>query len=116
VIHFTVEVWDEVMQLTIVNYLNTDIHINLIQKLPQTSVLKKRMMTSKDWIQQSIEEFDFSSVISIGTDRVMCCISGDVKSYDDCQDGKSSNMVEEGDRHEPDPVQSFTKCCCLQNC
>ena len=27
----------------------------------------------------------------------MCCISGVVQSYDDYQDGKSSNAVEEGD-------------------
>ena len=30
--------------------------------------------------------------------------------------GVVSEGEEEGDRHEPDPMQSFTKCCCLQNC
>jgi len=51
----------------------------------------------KDWIQQGIEGFDFSSRISIGIDFAMCCISDVVQPYDDYQDGKSSNAVEEGD-------------------
>jgi hypothetical protein len=35
--------------------------------------------------------------MSVGIDFAICCISGVVQSYDDYQDGKSSNAVEEGD-------------------
>jgi hypothetical protein len=43
-----------------------------------------------------MEGFDFSSHIHVGPDFAMCCISGVVQSYDDYQDGKSSNAVEGG--------------------
>jgi hypothetical protein len=69
------------------------IHINLTQKLPQNSVLKKKDDAfRKDWIQQGIEGFGFSSHISVGNDFAMCCTSGVVQSYDDYQDGKGSTV------------------------
>jgi hypothetical protein len=36
----------------------------------------------------------------------MCSNSGSIKSYDDCQDGKNSNAVEEEDRHSLNQCQT----------
>jgi hypothetical protein len=90
-------VWDEVMQLTIVFIFNAYIHTNLIQKLPQNSVLKKRIMLSIRTGFSKALRVDFSSHISVGIDFAMCCITGGVQSYDDYQDGKISNAEEKGD-------------------
>jgi hypothetical protein len=89
VIHFTDAVWDEVMQWAY-------IHINT-EAASEFSTEEKDDAFHKDWIQQGIEGFDFSSHISLSNDFAMCCISGVVRSCDDYQDGKSSNGVEEGD-------------------
>jgi len=61
------------------------------------------------------ETMSSSLLLCLDNELTMC----DVSSIDELLmivGGVVSEGEEEGDRYEPDPMQNFTKCCCLQNC
>jgi hypothetical protein len=62
----------------------------------------------EDWIQQGTAYINCSSHVSIDIELATRCVSSVVKSCDECQGSKSSNIEEDGDKREPEPVPNST--------
>jgi hypothetical protein len=110
--HFTVAAWRQVMQSTILNcFCQCSYGLELNTEADSDSSIEEEDDAfHKDWIRLGAEkDVDFSSYVSVDSELVTCGVSIIDELYDDREGGGSGEKEEEGDKHEPEPVLSFTE-------